>query len=48
MAADAEKELGELEPMPVIIPKKQPAQAQAEEEEGEEVAVKPKRQMMAA
>lgn len=46
MATDAEKEFGNLEPAPIIIPaKKQPVKKEAEEDSEEEVAVKPKRQM---
>ena len=44
VADDAAKELGELEPAPVIVPKKKVPVAQLEEEEEEEpVAVKSKK-----
>ena len=45
-AAQAAKELGDLEPQKII--KKQPAQSESQEEEEPAVAVKPKRQLVAA
>lgn len=49
VALDAANEIADLEPVPLIITaKKQPAQQVEEDSEEEEVAVKPKRQMMAA
>lgn len=46
VAADAAEEIGDLGPVPIIAPKKK--EAVEEEASDEEVAVKPKRQMVAA
>ena len=48
IALDAEKELGELGPLPVIKTTKKAVPIEEEEEEEEEKIKKPKKQMVAA
>ena len=48
VANDVAKELGELEQLPVIVPKKNDPATQLEEEEEEPVAVKSKKKLVAA